>query len=138
LFSSEIRKRSIVSKVDFTHNMIWMNRPDGFEYKVLPSEAQLSPIYAITVEDLNRDGRPDIITGGNQSVGKPEIGINAASFGTILINAKPNDRGWKFVPYGPAKTGMILDGDVRKIIRINNKKFAVARSNGTLLELQFD
>lgn len=138
LFSAEIRGRSVVSHVDFLQSMVVTRGPNGYRLAALPNEAQLSPIYAIAVADLNGDGRDDLLTGGNQTVGKPETGVNAASFGMVFLNLLPESDRWALGRVGPAETGMILDGDVRKIITINNRKFAVARSNGTVLELQFE
>lgn len=134
LFPEEVRAKSIVGKASLLHSAVFRRVDQEFVMEPLPTEAQLAPIYAIAVADLNKDGVPDLILGGNQTVNKPEIGINAASFGTVLINR--GDAGWRAL--GPAETGMVLAGDVREIITINQQKFAVARSNGTLLELQFD
>lgn len=134
IFPEEVRERSVVQQVNTLENRVFLNTQDGFLPAPFPQMVQLSPIYAIAVADLDGDGDLDLITGGNQTVNKPELGINAASFGTVLLN----DGSGNFTPYGPAATGMVLDGDVRRIVTFNNRKFAVARSNGTVLELQFD
>ncbi|MEM9929021.1 MAG: hypothetical protein AAF840_04345, partial [Bacteroidota bacterium] len=56
---------------------------------------------------------------------KPEIGIQAASFGTVMINSG----GGSFHAYGPDATGLVLGGDVRAIKK-NRNRILVARSNG--------
>ena len=134
LFPEAVRAKSVIGKASMLYSAVFRLKDGQFIPQPLPTEAQLAPIYAIAVADLNRDGLPDLITGGNQTVNKPEIGINAASFGSVLINQGKGT----FAPLGPAETGMVLAGDIREIITINQRKFAVARSNGTLLELQFD
>lgn len=134
LFPEEVRAKSVVGKASILSSTVFRRKDQQFVPERLPMEAQLAPIYTIAVADLDGDGQLDLITGGNQTVNKPEIGINAASFGSVLINQ--GDGGFK--SFGPSETGMVLAGDIREIITINRRKFAVARSNGSLLELQFD
>ena len=134
LFPAAVRAKSVVGKATVLYSAVFRKEDGAFVAEPLPTEAQLAPIYAVAVADVNGDGLPDLITGGNQTVNKPELGINAASFGTVLINQGESG----FRALGPAETGMVLAGDVRTIQIINQRKFAVARSNGTLLELQFD
>ena len=40
----------------------------------LPDEAQMSPVFALTIEDFDKDGIKDIFLGGNFYKVKPEIG----------------------------------------------------------------
>ncbi|MEL7377849.1 MAG: VCBS repeat-containing protein, partial [Bacteroidota bacterium] len=44
---------------------IWFNKSDGWSWSQLPWQAQLSPVYAILIKDLNGDGDSDLILGGN-------------------------------------------------------------------------
>ncbi len=134
LFPEQVRAKSVVGKAATLTSAVFRKTESGYAPEPLPLPAQFAPIYAISVADINQDGLPDLLTGGNQTVNKPEVGINAASFGSVLLNTGEGD----FRALGPAITGMVLDGDVRKIERITSRKFAVARSNGTVLELQFE
>lgn len=138
LFPAKIRERSVVSEAGQTHSMIWYNRTNNFEGSYLANEVQFSPVYAISAADLNGDGLPDLITGGNQTTGKPDLGINTASYGSVLINPDTGIHPLMWAATGSAQSGMVLDGDVRRIIRVAERKFLVARSNGTVLELQFE
>ena len=138
LFSAQVRERSVVSSAGQMRSLMLYNLPDRFEINYLEGAVDFTPVYAIIAADLTGDGAPELITGGNQSVGRPDFGINAAGYGTVLLN--PNDKTWlgQWRAYGPAETGMVLDGDVRKIIQTGERTFLVARSNGTVLELQFE
>ncbi|HYC85058.1 MAG TPA: VCBS repeat-containing protein, partial [Chryseosolibacter sp.] len=81
------------------------NRRGGFVTKALPSEAQLSPMYAISLDDFDGDGKVDILMGGNFYHAKPEAGIYDGSFGIFL---KGNGAG-DFAAVHPARSGFVLD-----------------------------
>jgi hypothetical protein len=131
LFSAKVLERSEIGSVETVYSTVWQNDPDGWQSNSLPLEVHLSPVYAVTVSDIDGDGDPDLIIGGNQTIAKPELGINAASFGAILIN----DGHGYFTAFGPAVSGMVLDGDVRAILPNGKSKFLVARSNGRVTAL---
>ncbi|WP_169435078.1 VCBS repeat-containing protein [Neolewinella persica] len=134
LFSPKVLARSEIGSVHMLISAVALSGPDGWTVAPLPAEAQRAPIYALCIADLNGDGHPDIITGGNQTVAKPEFGTNAAGFGNILIN----DGAGHFSAFGPAATGMVLSGDVRAIVPKSKHSFLVARSNGAAIELTIE
>ncbi len=47
------------------HSMLFLNRPDGFEAKPLPPEAQLSPAFGVSVGDFDGDGIDDLFLAQN-------------------------------------------------------------------------
>ena len=47
--------------VNTPDSMVFLNRGDRFEARPLPTEAQLSPIFGITVGDFDGDGYEDIV-----------------------------------------------------------------------------
>ena len=55
--------RSVTSVV--LQSMLFLNRPDGFEAKPLPPEAQLSPAFGVAVGDLDGDGLDDLFLAQN-------------------------------------------------------------------------
>ena len=61
-----------------------------FEPVVLPQEAQLSPVYAISTHDFDADGDTDLLLGGNLYKAKPEVGSYDASYGVYLENLGNN------------------------------------------------
>lgn len=136
LFSLDLLARSVVNRVEQLASLVVLNRPTGPELRQLPDPAQLSPIYALAADDLNGDGIVDLVAGGNQSVGRPELGIYAASFGSVLLGQGDGT----FRSLEPGESGLILTGDIRGILPAAppQRRFLVARSGGSLLELQMD
>lgn len=134
LFPAEVLARSEIGRVETLASFVLINTPDGWQPKELPLEAQLTPLYAITSADVNADGYPDVLAAGNQSVAKPEVGINAAGFGTVLLG----DGAGQFSAPGPLATKLVLRGDVRALVPAGNGRWFVGRSGETtaLLKLQ--
>jgi hypothetical protein len=85
--------------------------------------------------DINDDGFPDIVSGGNQFDFLPQLERLDASCGDILINggkgnASVSNTAFKWTE--PAQTGLNLRGQLRDIAEIH------ARSKRFLLFLQND
>lgn len=102
-----------------------------FEVRELPSQAQVSPIYAIASGDFDHDGDIDIILGGNLYAVKPEVGRYDASYGTFL----KNDGKGNFVVAKPAE-GFFVQGEVRDFAVFDNFVI-VARNNDELVKLSY-
>ncbi|MEM9985668.1 MAG: FG-GAP-like repeat-containing protein, partial [Bacteroidota bacterium] len=76
-----------VREVHTGMSTLYLNDGTGhFLGQPLPMEAQLAPVFAITSTDLNLDGLPDLILGGNFGKAKPEVGAYYASYGLVLLN----------------------------------------------------
>ncbi len=72
--------------VNETRSAVFLNDGKGhFTIEALPMEAQLSPVYAAVVYDLNGDGFKDIFLAGNFYGLKPQTGRFDASYGTLLL-----------------------------------------------------
>lgn len=107
---------------------VLLNNNDGtFTFKTLPVEAQLSVMYAIYVDDLTRDGIPDILMAGNLYGVKPEAGRYDASYGVLL----KGDGSGNFSALPATSTGLLIDGEVRDIkrIQLDNKEYLVVMRN---------
>jgi hypothetical protein len=62
-------------------------RNDGggrFTLVPLPREAQVAPVYGLLADDVDRDGRTDLLLAGNFDGFKPDIGRAAAGYGVLL------------------------------------------------------
>jgi len=105
---------------NFMETTCFLSSPSGkYTLKSLPIEAQYSPVYAILVLDYDKDGKQDLILGGNSFYAKLRLGKFDASYGMLL---KGSENG-NFEYISQRKSGLNVSGDVRSIITIKNKIF---------------
>ncbi len=118
LFSKEVISKCIVKRVNYTSSCVAVNNGNGnFTIQKLPVMAQLSCINNVLATDVNADGYPDLILGGNQFGFLPQFERLDASFGDILLN----DGKGLFTWQDAAVTGIDLKGEVRDIREIKGK-----------------
>ena len=129
LFSKEVLAATKVFEVDERRTGIFYNENGQFTFKPLPKEAQYSPVYAVAIDDINTDGNPDLLIGGNQYLVKPQFGRYDASKGLILFGS---DQG-----FNSKKLEFLnIDGQIRHIKKtmINGEeKYLFIINNGPLL-----
>ncbi|MGB3849047.1 MAG: VCBS repeat-containing protein [Tunicatimonas sp.] len=133
LFSPEQLEGAVHRPVSQLASCLLINDGQGrFTLRELPTEAQLSPVYGISIADFNADDLPDIILGGNFYAAKPEVGIYDASVGVFLKGTKSGN----FVPVRPQNSGLFLPGEVRDLALVNTARGTqlwAARNNDSLL-----
>jgi hypothetical protein len=132
IFSEEILQRSVVLRATCLESSVLINSGQGvFRMESLPSECQLSPVYAIATGDFDQDDVCDILLGGNMTRAKPETGIYSAGHGLFLKGM--GNKNWRAVPSD--SSGFFSRGEIRdfRIIKINgNSVISVARNNDNL------
>ena len=131
-FPSELRKQSIVYTANTLESAILWNESGQLQRSALPMEAQVSPVFGITVEDFTGDGKPDIWVGGNFYGVKPQSGRYDASRGLLLQGN--NSRSFDVI--SPPKAGPYLEGEVRDATLISTSSESVlliARNNRELV-----
>ncbi|HET7000077.1 MAG TPA: FG-GAP-like repeat-containing protein [Puia sp.] len=112
-------KTSQVKKFNYCPSVIAINEGNGqFSIHKLPTMVQLSSVNAIRVTDLNGDGFPDLVLGGNEFGFLPQFSRLDGSFGDALINDGKGN--FSFMPN--AKSGLGLRGQVRDIAMIKGQK----------------
>lgn len=100
----------------------------NFNFHSFTAEMQRSPLFAFAVTDINKDGRQDIIAGGNFSGVLPYEGRYDADWGDVLINRENGNLQWQL----PTKSGWLVRGEVRDIKQIKTATgviYAAARNN---------
>lgn len=122
-------KNTVPLAVNTFSSGIFYNKGGGnFEFKAFPSAAQVAPLFALLAEDVNEDGKKDVLCGGNFYGVLPYEGRYDADFGNVLINAGNRD----FQTSSAVDNGFLLRGEVRDIKKIKTKNgyiYAVARNN---------
>jgi hypothetical protein len=93
------------------------NEGGSFTLLPLPPEAQLAPVYGILADDLDGDGRLDLLLAGNFDGVKPEIGRMAASYGLYLRG----DGAGGFTPAPARESGFFVPGQARDIQRLRTR-----------------
>ena len=100
----------------------------SFASRPLPQETQYAPVQAIAIEDVNQDGSPDLLMGGNFFEVQPYIGRYDASYGNVLLN---NGNGG-FTSQSPQESGFVMHGQIRGIQVLDSPKgkiIVAARNN---------
>ena len=133
IFSAEQLSKSIFLEAHLLETSLFINDGAGnFRRKPLPLQAQLSPVFAIFIKDMNQDGKPDILMGGNLYNVKPEVGRYDASYGAYLQG--DGKGGFSYIP--PGLSGFRLSGEIRDIIEVSTIKgniLLIARSNDPVM-----
>jgi len=129
IFTNDQLSKSIKLTANQMASSVFWNNKNQFTESKLPYEAQLSPIYAILLEDIDEDGIVDILLGGNLYTVKPQMGIYAGSQGAFL----KGKGGRTFETMAYSKSGLYFNGEVRDIkllpIEKNKSLILVARNN---------
>jgi hypothetical protein len=117
LFPYEL-KDAEVKEVNYAASGVAYNDGKGhFIFKKLPTSLQLSSINAIRMKDVNGDGFPDIIAGGNYFNLLPQFGRLDASEGNLLLNDKKGN----FKVVTPKYSGINVPGQTRDIASFKYK-----------------
>ncbi|GGB93033.1 VCBS repeat-containing protein [Dyadobacter sediminis] len=128
IFEAGELKGSRLLEVEKFGSVYLENKEGRFVMHDLPAEAQASKLFAMTITDLNGDGRPDVLGGGNYQGVSTYQGRYDSSFGLVLLNKGKGN----FEALSPVDTGFLLEGEIRDIKRIkagNESLWMIARNN---------
>ncbi len=91
----------------------------------MPDEIQYSSVHAISIEDVNLDGKKDLILGGNQFLVKPQFGAYDASKGWIMYGSKNSNK--LFDNFKPLNIyGQIRDFSIVKDLKSSDSLILIA------------
>lgn len=129
IFKENLIKSAIVKTFNYTASCVAINKGNGqFEIKEMPTQAQLSSVNAILCNDVNNDGKIDIIIGGNTTECLPQFGRCDANYGQILLN----DGKGSFAAMPAKSSGISHSGNIKDIKLIHtktNKQVLFLRNN---------
>lgn len=115
LFPKDIITSSIVKNITMFSSYVAYNNGNGnFTIRELPSEAQFSCICKIKCDDVNKDGIPDLILGGNDFSFKPQFSRLDAIQGLILFGHQDGS----FTKQ--SKTGFKVNGEIKEMDWLTN------------------
>lgn len=118
-------------QVNVLKSSIFINNGDGkFSAVELPVWAQFAPVWAILFEDINNDGIPDLILGGNTFGLNTQLGRMDGLKLTGLIT-KPGEK----ITFEKADNLPLISGEIRDLKKIKvggNEYLLVSRNNETL------
>ena len=119
LFKPELMQSATVKTYNYSSSVIAWNEGNGkFSIQELPLEAQLSSVNAMLCKDINRDGKLDIVLGGNITECLPQFGRLDANYGIVLENTGNR----RFTVMSPLASGISLTGMVRDIAWVNGNQ----------------
>ncbi|MEM7374935.1 MAG: VCBS repeat-containing protein [Bacteroidota bacterium] len=112
-------------------SILWNEGKGKFDLKPLPVEAQFAPVYGLLLQDVNQDGRTDLLLGGNFYHAKPEVGIHDASYGLVLLGRGNRD----FDPQSATESGFLVTGEIRDVlpIEVGSKQLVLVSRNAQSL-----
>lgn len=113
----------------YTTESCWLENAQGdFQLHKLPDLVQFSPVNSFVIDDVNKDGTPEIIAGGNFYPFKPRIGMQDASFGALMQYT--ND---SLSVMHSVQSPLWLSGDIRDMaicsFKSGKKMLVVSRNN---------
>lgn len=136
LFNEEQRQGAVELKCNYLQSAILWRDEEGFRLEALPMEAQISPVFSIVVEDIDKNDISDLLLFGNFYGLKPEVGRLDANFGVFLEGLE----GGKFKLVSNIKTGLYVKGEVRDAQIITDSKgvrnLIIGRNNKSALSYQ--
>ena len=118
ILPAEILENSIVKKSSYAESVVAYQESNGnFSIKALPPSVQFSCVNEILTDDINDDGYPDLLLGGNSFDFKPQFGRLDAGFFNLVPG---NQTGFN----KPVQSGIHGNGVVRSLnlIKIKDQK----------------
>ena len=126
IFPQEVVSKSLTNTVNNLESGVLINLGGGkLEWKPFGSMGQKTWVYAIHVADFNKDGKLDLLLGGNLSGAKPEVGKYDAGFGEILLGR--GDGSFEYFPN--PEHGLNLSGDIRAFSNLDSNRLLVVKNN---------
>jgi len=132
IFTEDQKKGMDVFRTNWFESGVLIN--DGnfkFRFVAFPEQAQFSTINDLIIADFNADGKKDILTGGNSYDPDVSTGNYDAKAALLLIG----DGKGKFRTVSNLSSGLDVNGEVRRIIYLQEKKQIILLKNNAPAQL---
>ncbi len=126
----ELSKATELTAYTLASTVWWGNEDGSFIPQELPIEAQLSPMYAGAFFEIDGEGSPELILGGNLYGVKPEAGRYDASFGAVL-KIEP---GRSIRSISSVESGLKVDGQIRQVLPLSDNELLILRNDDSVLK----
>jgi enediyne biosynthesis protein E4 len=131
LFGPEAVKKSGTKLFNYCRSITAINNgKGGFSVQPLPVMVQLSSVKAISTTDVNADGKPDLVLGGNLFGFQPQFGRLDGSYGHVLINSGGGNFKW----VDATQSGLSLRGEIKdiRVVPVKGKRCVLVLQNNEL------
>jgi enediyne biosynthesis protein E4 len=132
IFTGDERARAVQLRANILTSVLLRNeKGKRFTTHALPEAAQMSMINDVLVDDVNTDGREDLILTGNNYDQETLFGRYDASVGTVLLN--DGKGGWINAPHSATK--FTAGGDIRHATSYNSllgKRYMLLLNNDSV------
>ncbi|MDP4998943.1 MAG: VCBS repeat-containing protein [Saprospiraceae bacterium] len=82
--AEDLREAQVLSCKTLASSLLSLSSDGSFTLQPLPRAVQVAPVYDFLVDDYNGDGNSDLISFGNLSYAKPEVGRMLGNKGIVL------------------------------------------------------
>ena len=132
VFTPEQKKgMDIFTAACFESGVLINEGNNRFRFVALPEQAQLSTINDLIIEDLSGDGKKDILVVGNSYDPDVSTGNYDAKAAFLLTG----DGKGNFEAVSNSYSGLTVDGEVRRIIHLKDKKQVIFLKNNAPAQL---
>jgi hypothetical protein len=126
IFTEDQKKGMDIFKTNWFESGVLIN--DGnfkFRFVAFSEQAQFSTINDLIISDFDGDGKKDILTGGNSYDPDVSTGNYDARAAQLLIG----DGKGNFQPTSALRSGLDVNGEVRRIIYLQDKRQLILLKN---------
>ncbi|NMH86752.1 FG-GAP-like repeat-containing protein [Flavivirga algicola] len=133
IFNEDQLKKSIHLKSNTFATTMFENKGGRFLSKPMENDIQFSSVNDILIDDIDNDGKIDVVMAGNLYGSEVETPRNDAAYG-IFLKGKPTG---EFKTIKANESGLMINGEVKylKTITINKRKNIIVAKNNKALEI---